>query len=273
MSHTALLAPTRSLGASLKIVTPPTSEPITLTLAKAWLRRDDTAEDTLIGSLITAARMQVEQDSHQLIPTQTWDLAVDRLPSDNELDLLVAPVQAVTAFTTYDEDDNSSSFASSNYYVDLYREPARLLLNHDAEWPSDLRAHVAAVIRIRAGYVGTALTVSSITRSSTTATVTTSTAHGLSTGAVVTIAGADQGDYNTTTDVTVTSTTAFTYTVSGSPATPATGTITATPTGVPEWANLAIRMRLAAFYEQREMSDSEQRLYEWLIDKVHHVGD
>lgn len=72
-----------------------------------------------------------------------------------------------------------------------------------------------------------AVSVSSITRSGSTATVTTATAHGFQTGQYVTIAGATQTEYNGLFAVTVTSTTVFTYTVSGSPATPATGTITA----------------------------------------------
>lgn len=67
--------------------------------------------------------------------------------------------------------------------------------------------------------------VSSITRSSTTATVTTAQAHGYQTGASVKISGATQTEYNGVFTITVTSTTTFTYTVSGSPATPATGTI------------------------------------------------
>ena len=67
--------------------------------------------------------------------------------------------------------------------------------------------------------------VASITRSSTTATVTTSTAHGYVTGQKVVISGATQTDYNGAFTITVTNATVFTYTVAGSPATPATGTI------------------------------------------------
>lgn len=74
--------------------------------------------------------------------------------------------------------------------------------------------------------------ISSITRSSSTATVTTSTAHNLVTGDYVTISGAAQTEYNVTAQITVTSTTTFTYTVSGTPATPATGTIVMTNGGV-----------------------------------------
>lgn len=67
--------------------------------------------------------------------------------------------------------------------------------------------------------------VSGITRSGGTATVTTSSAHGLIPGESVTISGANETDYNGTYTATITGTTTFTYTVSGSPSTPATGTI------------------------------------------------
>ena len=73
-----------------------------------------------------------------------------------------------------------------------------------------------------------AVSVSSITRSGTTATATTGAAHGLASGDWVTIAGADQGAYNGSFRITVSSATVFTYTVAGAPATPATGTITST---------------------------------------------
>jgi hypothetical protein len=74
-----------------------------------------------------------------------------------------------------------------------------------------------------------ALSVSTLTRSGTTATCTTSINHKLSTGVRVTVAGADQTAYNGRFTVTVTSGTVFTFTVANSPATPATGTVTATP--------------------------------------------
>lgn len=71
-----------------------------------------------------------------------------------------------------------------------------------------------------------AVSVSSITRASQTATVTTATAHGFTTGDYVTHAGAAQSEYNVEAQVTVTGATTYTFTVSGSPASPATGTIT-----------------------------------------------
>lgn len=71
------------------------------------------------------------------------------------------------------------------------------------------------------------ISISSITRSGSTATATTTSNHNLATGVSVTIAGASQTEYNITATITVISNTQFTYTVSGSPTTPATGTITA----------------------------------------------
>jgi hypothetical protein len=74
--------------------------------------------------------------------------------------------------------------------------------------------------------LGTDVSVTSITRASTTATVT-ATAHGFTTGDQVNIRGAAETDYNGDFIVTVTDANTFTYTVSGGPATPATGTIIA----------------------------------------------
>jgi uncharacterized phage protein gp47/JayE len=71
------------------------------------------------------------------------------------------------------------------------------------------------------------LSILSITRSGQTATVTTSTDHNLASNIDVTIAGANEAEYNGTYTITVTDTDTFTYTVTGTPATPATGTITA----------------------------------------------
>jgi head-tail adaptor len=78
--------------------------------------------------------------------------------------------------------------------------------------------------------VAAAYALASLTRSSTTATATTKLAHGYTTGDYVTVAGATPSAYNGRVKITVTGTTTFTYTVAGSPATPATGTITATYT-------------------------------------------
>lgn len=64
----------------------------------------------------------------------------------------------------------------------------------------------------------------SITRASSTATVTTPTPHNLQSGDSITVSGASQTEYNVTATITVTGTNTFTYTVAGTPVSPATGT-------------------------------------------------
>lgn len=71
------------------------------------------------------------------------------------------------------------------------------------------------------------VTVSSLTRSGTTATAQTIEDHGYSSGDYVTIAGADQA-YNGRLKITVTGVRSFTFTCAGGLTTPATGAITAT---------------------------------------------
>lgn len=74
--------------------------------------------------------------------------------------------------------------------------------------------------------------ITSITRSGTTATVVFASAHGLvSFGNRLLFSGATQGDYNIEAEVTVVNTTTVTYQVANSPATPATGTPAATKPG------------------------------------------
>lgn len=72
---------------------------------------------------------------------------------------------------------------------------------------------------------GAAASVSSITRLGSTASVTTSGAHGLASGDYALIVGAAEAEYNGLWAVTVTGGSTFDYTVSGTPSSPATGTI------------------------------------------------
>jgi hypothetical protein len=73
------------------------------------------------------------------------------------------------------------------------------------------------------------LAAGALTRVGQTATVVTATPHGFQTFDRIIIAGAVQPEYNGTFQVIVTGVLTFTYTVTGSPATPGTGTITVNP--------------------------------------------
>lgn len=71
---------------------------------------------------------------------------------------------------------------------------------------------------------GSNVTITALTRTGSTATATTGSAHNLTTGDFIGVTGASQTEYNVDpVQITVTSTTQFTYPVSGTPTTPATG--------------------------------------------------
>lgn len=76
------------------------------------------------------------------------------------------------------------------------------------------------------------ISVLSIERSGSTASVTTVGAHNQSTGLFTEIIGANEVEYNGTFSITVTGSDTFDYTISGTPSTPATGTITASFTSL-----------------------------------------
>lgn len=76
----------------------------------------------------------------------------------------------------------------------------------------------AGIVRLYITKGRPGVTISSITFSTTTATVTTASAHGLTTGDLITLQGAFPDDYNVTaTAVTVTAATTFTYTMGTTP--------------------------------------------------------
>ena len=81
-------------------------------------------------------------------------------------------------------------------------------------------------VYILRGDIGLSFGVSSLTSSGSTATVTTTTAHGMSNGMYVRVGGAAQAPYNGDFSITNTGTSSFTYSITGTTTSPATGTIT-----------------------------------------------
>lgn len=82
------------------------------------------------------------------------------------------------------------------------------------------------------------LTINSITRSGTTATATTASAHGLRDESIAVITGATQTQYNGVFIVAATGSTTFTFEVSGAPATPATGSPVLNTYSIQPWGEV-----------------------------------
>lgn len=143
---------------ALKLVTGPTTEPVSLTEAKLHLRLDIDDDDTLVTALIQTAREEAEQLTRRALITQTWDLVMDDWPASDGITLPLGQLQSVTG--VYYTDDNAVTYtlSSSLYLVDTYSEPGRLRLKSGETWPSDSLAAVNGVrVRFVAGYTSASM--------------------------------------------------------------------------------------------------------------------
>lgn len=138
---------------SFKLVTPPATEPVALADMKAHLRVDTDAEDTLIATLIVAARQWAESYTRRAFITQTWQAWLDREDLKGDaLALPKPPLLTVNSAQYYDENGNATEWAESNYYVDTSHEPGRLALLSGGTWPIPSRSVNGVMIGYDAGY-------------------------------------------------------------------------------------------------------------------------
>ncbi len=156
---------------ALNRTTPPSSEPVTLSEAKAHLRVSINDDDALIGNLITAARVMCEEFTARALITQGWRLWLDNFPGDTTawwdgmregintrltvkryIHIPRAPLQSISAVTVYADDDSTTIFSPSLYFVDTAGEPGRLALRNNASWPISQRMSNGISIDFTAGY-------------------------------------------------------------------------------------------------------------------------
>lgn len=148
----------------LQIVTPPAAEPVSLDEAKLHLRVDGTAEDTLITSLIAAARQEIEFETGRALMTQTWDYWLDGWPCGGVLALPLPPLQSVTSIKYFDTANAEATLASSSYYVDVGSTPGRVVLNYGQAWPATmLRPANGVCVRFVAGFGNSAAVPAKLT--------------------------------------------------------------------------------------------------------------
>lgn len=131
------------------LITAPTTEPVTLDEAKAFLEiTGTTAWDALVTSFITAARVQLEALMGRAFITQTYDFYLDRFPLENQIRFPHVPLTSVTTVEVTDANGALATWASSNYFLDPQREPGRLVLKYGFYWPTTI-LQPANAVRIR----------------------------------------------------------------------------------------------------------------------------
>ena len=161
-------------------LTNPSAEPILTADVKSHLRLETTADDTLIGNtIIPSVRDFAERHCGIVIPQRTFQAAYDSVYKDTfsgdslgwwdgvrdgsvmtrelvrELELPLPPLVSVQSVKTVGTNDVETTFASTNYYVDTYSEPGKIVLKQGSVWPTDMRHVNAVLVNFTAGYATT----------------------------------------------------------------------------------------------------------------------
>jgi uncharacterized phiE125 gp8 family phage protein len=136
----------------LVLTSGPAVEPVALAEAKAHLRVDGTAEDTLIASLIVAARLNVEAAAGLALVTQGWSYFLDAWPRGSALKLPLRPVQSVVAVRLHDENAVATTLDPVFYLLDGAGAPPRLVRQGALVWPKPGRVANGIEVAFTAGF-------------------------------------------------------------------------------------------------------------------------
>lgn len=129
---------------------------MTATEAKAHLKVDTSDDDTLITSLISAARIAVENYLTQKLVTQTITEYFDAFPANGIIELTFWPVVSITHIKYYDSDGALQTWDAANYQTDIYgtfgQGPARIWTAYSVTYPTTRDMLNAVEVRYVAGY-------------------------------------------------------------------------------------------------------------------------
>lgn len=129
----------------------PAAEPLTRAEAKAWLRIDHDAEDTLIDALVSAARRLVEVETGRALMEQTWRFALDCWPLRGIIPTPVSPVREIVSATVAAADGTPLALPAGALTLMSDRAPALLRVDHSLV-VAPILPHGGIVITITAGY-------------------------------------------------------------------------------------------------------------------------
>lgn len=168
---------------AVKLVTPPSVEPVTLAEAKIHLRVDVADDDLLITNLITAARLHAENVCRRAFVTQQYGLYLDSFPlyatsgvvngyvpldqslsawmptrnylvrfRGGRIDLPFPSLVSVESVTYTDTNGAMQTLAADQYIVDNISEPGCITPAPNTYWPATQNRVNAVKIIYTSGY-------------------------------------------------------------------------------------------------------------------------
>lgn len=104
------------------------AEPITSSEVKAWAKIENSDEDSLVSSLITSCRREVESYTKQVLNNQTWQTVY---PNDKAKTLFYSPRITVDAVTV--DVDGTVLTETTDYIVNKQIGRVKLLSQYSAD--------------------------------------------------------------------------------------------------------------------------------------------
>jgi len=142
-----------------ELSTAPAIEPCTTADLVAHCQLGELPDDQVgkARAILSAARQWVENALHRQLITATWDLHLDTLPAEIEINDKL-PISAISSITYTDSDGDAQTLSSSLYQSDTAssNRPARIMPAYGQSWPA-LRSGIynAATVTFTAGYGAT----------------------------------------------------------------------------------------------------------------------
>lgn len=138
------------------ITSGPAEEPLSTTEAKLHLRVEVSDDDTLIASIIKAARVAIENYTGLKLVTQTIVEYFDAFPQSGPLNLSFYPVQSLTSITYTDTDGATQTWSNTLYDLDKNGPyqfgPARIAPAYSETYPTTRDEINAVTVTYVAGY-------------------------------------------------------------------------------------------------------------------------
>lgn len=149
----------------MRVITPPTVEPITIAEVKSQLgiQQDDAGSDAIISRRITEARQWAEDYMQRALITQTQEIRLDAFPVCS-IKLPFPNLVTVVSVKYIDINGTEQTISASDYVVDTYSYIGLVRPVYGASWPSARTELNAVRIQYTCGYGATALSVPNLLR-------------------------------------------------------------------------------------------------------------
>lgn len=135
---------------SLRTITQPVVEPVSLSEAKAHCRVDGSQDDGYIQSLVTAAREWVESYMDETVLHTQYVMTLDAFPLEIELPrppmATVGTVTSVAVTYTIDTSGQTTTLSTSQYRVDRNSVPGVVRPLYGKPWPPHLMDYGAVTV-------------------------------------------------------------------------------------------------------------------------------